>query len=157
MKVHFAEMAFEDANTMTKLFGYEYKTLVYDYTRVNSEGKTVTTQHNYDLENDFPSVFYYSGYVGFAIYMLFIAYFVGLIIVAVITKFKKCVNLENGLLAITFALALGCSQFSGNVLRRPNASIYMSVILAYIYYVTVVRENVRFRDLFSIFKRKKKS
>ena len=157
MKVNFAEMAFEDANTMTRLFGYEYKTLIYDYTRENNEGKIVTSQQIYDLENDFPSVFYYSGYVGFAIYMAFLAYFVGLILVAVITRFKKCVNLENGLLAITFALTLGCSQFSGNVLRRPNASIYMSVILAYIYYVTVVKENVRFRDLFSIFKRKKKS
>ena len=157
MKVHFAEMAFEDANTMTRLFGYEYKTLIYDYTRENSEGKVVTSEYIYDLENDFPSVFYYSGYVGFAIYMAFLAYFAALILVAVITRFKKCVNVENGLLGITFALMLGCSQFSGNVLRRPNASIYMSVILAYIYYVTVVKENVRFRDLFSIFKRKKKS
>ncbi|MBQ4067258.1 MAG: O-antigen ligase family protein [Clostridia bacterium] len=156
MKVNFAEMAFEDANTMTKLFGYEYKTLIYDYTRVNSEGRTVTTQQIYDLENDFPSVFYFSGYVGFAIYIAFLLYFVLLILVAVITRFKKCVNVENGLLAITFALALGTSQFSGNVLRRPNASIYFSVILAYIYYVTVIKENVRFRDIFGIFKKKEK-
>lgn len=157
MKVNFAELAFEDANTMTRLFGYEYKTLIYDYTRINKEGQQVTTQQIFDLENDFPSVFYYSGYVGFAIYIAFLAYFVGLIIVAVITRFKKCVNVENGLLAITFALMIGTSQFSGNVLRRPNASIYMSVILAYIYYVTVVKENVRYRDIFSIFKRKKRT
>ena len=157
MKKNFAELAFEDANTMTRLFGYEYKTLIYDYTRTDEDGNTITTQHIFDLENDFPSVFYYSGYVGFAIYMAFLAYFAGLIFVAVVTRFKKCVNVENGLLAITFALMLGTSQLSGNVLRRPNASIYMSVILAYIYYVTVVKENVRYRDLFSIFKRKKKN
>lgn len=156
-KVHFAEMVFEDSNLMTKLFGYEYCMLLEDYTFVNSSGREVTQQYIFDLENDFPSVFYYSGYVGFAIYVLFLLYFVGLILVAVITRFKKCVNLENGLLAITFALMLGTSQWSGNVLRRPNASVYMSVILAYIYYVTVIKENVKFRDLFSVFKKKKKA
>ena len=155
MKVHFAEMAFEDSNTLTRLFGYEYCTLLQTYTSENISGKPVTKQYVFDLENDFPSVFYYSGYVGFALYMLFLAYFVALILVAVITRFKKCVNLENGLLAITFALMLGTSQFSGNVLRRPNASIYMSIILAYIYYVTVIKENVRFSDLFRVFKKKK--
>jgi len=157
MKVNFAELAFEDANLMTRLFGYEYKTLIYDYTRTNSHGQVVTTQHIYDLENDFPSIFYYGGYVGFVVYMIFLLYFIGLIVVAVITRFKKCITVENGLLAITYVLMLGCSQFSGNVLRRPNASIYMSVILAYLYYVTVIKENVHYRDLFRIFKRKKKS
>ena len=156
-KVHFADMAFEDSSTFTKLFGYEYCTLLYDYTHPDrNTGEIVTTHHIFDLENDFPAVFYYSGYVGFAIYLLFIAYFVWLIFVAVVTRFKKCVNLENGLLAVTFALMIGTSQFSGNVLRRPNASIYMSVILAYIYYVTVIKENVRTRDLLNIFKKKEK-
>lgn len=156
MKVNFAQMAFEDSNTLTKMFGYEYCTLLEDYHYINANGEEVTKQYIFDLENDFPSVFYYSGYVGFAVYMLFLAYFVGLILIAVITRFKKCVNLENGLLAITFGLMLGTSQYSGNVLRRPNASIYMSVILAYIYYVTVIKENVKYRDIFTIFKKKKK-
>lgn len=156
MKVNFAEMAFEDSDTMTKLFGYEYCTLLEDYTFEDSQGKEITKQYIFDLENDFPSVFYYSGYVGFAVYLLFLAYFVGLILVAVITRFKRCVNLENGLLAVTFGLMLGTSQYSGNVLRRPNASIYMSVILAYIFYVTVIKENVKYRDIFTIFKKKKK-
>lgn len=156
-KVNFAEMAFEDSNLLTKLFGYEYITLIEDYTFTDYEGREVTRQYIYDLENDFPSVFYFSGYVGFAIYMLFLLYFVGLILVAVITRFKKCVNIENGLIAITFALMLGTSQWSGNVLRRPNVSVYMSVILAYIYYVTAIRENVKFSDLLSPFKKKKKA
>ena len=30
---------------------------------------------------------------------------------------------------------LGIAQYSGNVLRRPNVSIYLSVMLAYIYYL----------------------
>lgn len=157
MKRNFAKMAFEDSNLLSKMFGYEYCVLIETYEYTNYRGETYTYDYVFDLENDFPSVFYYSGYVGFAVYMLFLAYFVGLILVAVITRFKKCVNLENGLLAVTLGLMLGSSQYSGNVLRRPNVSIYISVILAYIYYVTVIKENVRFRDLFTIFKKKKKA
>ena len=155
MKRYFAEMAFDDATTLEKLFGYEYITLVVDYEHTTLEGKRINKQEIFDLENDFPSVFYYSGYVGFAIYMLFLAYFVGLMLVSLITRFKKTMNVENGALAITFGLMIGTSQFSGNVLRRPNVSIYMSAILAYIYYQTVVKENLQYRDLFRIFKKKK--
>ena len=155
MKRYFAEMAFEDSSTLEKLFGYEYITLIVDYEITDAEGNVRYSQHVFDLENDFPSVFYFSGYVGFAIYMLFLAYFVGLILVSLITRFKKTMTLENGAIAITFALMLGASQFSGNVLRRPNVSIYMSVILAYIYYQTVIKENIQYRDLFRVFKKKK--
>lgn len=155
MKRYFAEMAFEDASTLEKLFGYEYETLIVSYEWTTEDGRTVYVPYVYDLENDFPSVFYYSGYVGFAIYMLFLAYFVGLMIVSLITRFKKTMTVENGAVAITFAMMVGASQFSGNVLRRPNVSIYMSAILAYIYYQTVIKENLKYSDLFRIFKKKK--
>ena len=157
MKRAFAEMAFEDATTMERLFGYEYITLVESYEIEDKNGELVMKEFIYDLENDFPSVFYYSGYVGFALYMLFLAYFIGLIIVAVITRFKKVVNIENGALLISLGLLLGAAQYSANVLRRPNASIYLSVVLAYVYYNTAVKENVKYRDVFRIFKRKKKA
>ena len=155
MKRYFAEMAFDDATMLEKLFGYEYITLIVDFEKTTLSGKKIFTQEIFDLENDFPSVFYYSGYVGFAIYMLYLAYFLGLMLVSIITRFKKTMTLENGALAITFGLMIGTSQFSGNVLRRPNVSIYMSVILAYIYYQTVIKENLQYRDLFRMFKKKK--
>ena len=148
-KRFFAELAWEDSNSLTHLFGYEYITLVENYTTTNAAtGITTTRQHIFDLENDFPSVFYFSGYAGFAVYMVFILYFAWLIFVGVVTRFKKLFTLESGLVYMTFALMLGVSQFSGNVLRRPNASIYMSVILAYIYYLTVIKEGVRPTDIF---------
>ena len=148
-KRFFAELAWEDSNSLTHLFGYEYITLVENYTTTNAvTGITTTRQHIFDLENDFPSVFYFSGYAGFAVYMVFILYFAWLIFVGVVTRFKKLFTLESGLVYMTFALMLGVSQFSGNVLRRPNASIYMSVILAYIYYLTVIKEGVRPTDIF---------
>ena len=33
----------------------------------------------YDLENDFPAVFYFCGYIGFGLYMVFLALFVVMI------------------------------------------------------------------------------
>ena len=105
----------------------------------------------YDLENDFPAIYYMGGYVGFAFYIAFLAYFALLIIVGLITRFKKLFTLESGMVGVTFVLMLGIAQYAGYVLRRPNASIYLSVILAYIYWLTAVRENVKLRDIFKIF------
>ncbi len=119
-KSTFAMLAWEDSDFLTRCFGYEYKTLV-------------TDEEIYDLENDFPAVFYYSGYVGFALYMLFIAYFVYLIMKEIFKDFKTLISIESGLLCGTFVLLMGAAQLSGNVLRRPNVSIYISLILACIY------------------------
>lgn len=155
-KRYFAEMAWEDSDLFTKCFGYEYITLIESADKIDpATGETEEITTVYDLENDFPAVFYYSGYVGFAIYIAFIAYFALLIIVGVITRFKKLVTPESGMVGIIFTLSLGVSQFSGNVLRRPNVAIYTAVILAYIYYLTVIRENVKLRDIFKVFSKNK--
>lgn len=113
----FAELAWEESDFLTRCFGYEYSTLV-------------TAEEIYDLENDFPSVFYYSGYVGFGVYILFMAYFAFLVLKEIFKNFKNFVTLESGLLFGTFVLLMGAAQLSGNVLRRPNVSIYISMILA---------------------------
>ncbi len=148
-KRFFAEMAWEDADFFTKCFGYEYTTLVWTVEKldpVTLEPEEVT--FIYDLENDFPAVFYYSGYVGFAVYIAFLLYFVLLVAVAVITRFKKMFTVENGALLMIFVMSMGIAQFSGNVLRRPNVSIYIAAVLAYIYYNTVIKENVKPSDIF---------
>ena len=152
----FAQLAWEDSDFFTRCFGYEYSTLIAQYTLEDDEGELHELETIYDLENDFPSVFYYSGYIGFAIYMLFIGYFAALIIVGLLTRGKKLINLETAMVGVTFALAVGSAQFSGNVLRRPNASIYVSVILAYIYYLTVIQYDVKLRDIFGICSREKR-
>lgn len=119
-KAIFAELAWEDSDFITRCFGYEYMTLI-------------TDEEIYDLENDFPAVFYYSGYVGFAVYMLFLAYFVFRIFKELFVDFKTLISIESGLLCGTLVLLLGAAQLSGNVLRRPNVSIYISLILACIF------------------------
>jgi hypothetical protein len=155
-KRFFADLAWEDSDLFTRCFGYEYITLVERYSLEVEEGEFQEMEMIYDLENDFPSVFYYSGYIGFAIYILFLLYFAGLAVVGVLTRGGKLITLETAMVGITFGLAMGASQFSGNVLRRPNASIYVSVILAYIYYLTVIQYNVKLRDIFGVFSKEKR-
>ena len=61
-KTMYAQMMWQEKDFLTHLLGFEYSDMVYDGTI-------------YDLENDFPAVFYFCGYVGFALYMLFLAVF----------------------------------------------------------------------------------
>lgn len=51
-----------------------------------------------------------------------------------IKNFKGSFFFFNFILAVTYVLQLGLAQFSGAILRRPNASIYMSLIIALIFY-----------------------
>ena len=42
---------------------------------------------------------------------------------------------------------MGLAQFSGSVLRRPNVSVYLSLVLGLIYYQTVVKPADEENDL----------
>ncbi len=132
----FAELKWEDSDLLTRMVGYEYSTLV-------------TDKEIYDLENDFPAVFYFSGYLGFALYIAFIIYFVWLAAKTFFTDFKRLITMESGMLCLSVALLLGAAQFSGNVLRRPNVSIYLSLLLAcmYIMYSKNKGENAKHGSL----------
>lgn len=112
-----AKLIWNESSTITKLFGIEY-----------------TEMEGYDLENDYPAIYYYYGYVGFVLYMLFIAYFVFLIVKTLIKYFKDAYFLFNFILALAYALQIGLAYFSGAILRRPNASIYMALIIGMIFY-----------------------
>ena len=112
-----AKLIWEDSNMLTKFFGIEF-----------------TEMEDYDLENDYPAIYYYYGYIGFGLYVIFLAYFLILIIKTLIKNFKGSFFFFNFILAVTYVLQLGLAQFSGAILRRPNASIYMSLIIALIFY-----------------------
>lgn len=92
-----------------------------------------------DLENDWPAIYYYYGIVGLGAYAGFILYFAVLIIRRLFRNFKTAFTADNFILLITFALLVGLAQFSGSVLRRPNVSVYMSLVLGLIYYQTMVK------------------
>ena len=116
----------EETDTLTKFVGFETS-------RVDTEG-------DYDMENDWPAVFYYYGYLGFALYVGFILYFVLRILRTLLRDFTGSFTALNFALALTLALQLGLAQFSGALVRRPNVSIYLALILALIWYQTRGKE-----------------
>lgn len=123
MKTTYASLIWDECDTLTKLVGFE--------------ATDVCGNRHYDMENDWPALFYYYGYVGFGLYVAFILYFVFLILRRLIQDFKGSLTMENFALLLCLVLQLGLAQFSGAVLRRPNVSFYLALVLALIYYKTV--------------------
>lgn len=146
-KATFAKLVWEEKDLPTKLLGFEYSDMLMG-------------EATYDLENDFPAVFYFCGYLGFAIYLLFCLYFVFVIIRALVADirrelpqkraekrlrqvkgtgkallsgFQRFMTIETGVVGMTFLLAVIAAQISGNVLRRPNVTPYFAVAAAYLY------------------------
>lgn len=124
MKTTYASLVWDEKDTLTHLVGYEPSDMWYN-------GGT-------DLENDWPAIYFYYGYIGLAAYVLFLLYYVYLILRRLIADFRGTVTLENFFLLLLFFLHIGLAQFSGSVIRRPNVSIYMALIMALIAYKTVL-------------------
>lgn len=129
----YARLVWQEQNAVTRLLGFEYREMI--------AGTT-----NYDLENDFPAVFYFFGYAGFALYLLFFAavavraVWVRLQVVGGaerelsgkggLARFRRFLSLDTGVVGITAVLGLAAAQMSGNVLRRPNVTPYLAAALA---------------------------
>lgn len=126
MKVNFGRLVMKDKDIGTLLFGMEDADMVYN-------------GNIYDPENDFPAVFFYYGIVGIALYVAFLGYFAWILCKDIFKSLKK-LPVEKVVLALSLLLSIGCAELSANVLRRPNASIYISLLLAYAYYVCKVKK-----------------
>ena len=159
-KSMYAKLMWEEKDFLTHLFGFEYSDMVYDGTI-------------YDLENDFPAVFYFCGYIGFALYMIFLALFAVMIFkafgedVAAAWKTQNSkgkrsplrkslyafgggvqsfLTMEMGAVGMTFLLAAIAAQISGNVLRRPNVTVYFAIAAAYLTYLTIIERRDQKRE-----------
>lgn len=124
MKRTYAELTFEDCDVPTRLVGFEI-------------AKMGTGEITLDLENDWHALFYYYGYLGFILYAAFVLYFVFRVLRALLRDFRGCYTPLNYTLVVSLALQLALAQFSGALLRRPNVSVYTSLVLALIYFQTV--------------------
>ena len=129
IKNAYASLMWDHSDTLTKIFGIDVS--------------DIWLTGGMDLENDWPAIRYYYGYVGFAAYAAFILYFVYLIIRRLCRDFKGSFTADNFILLVTFALLIGLAQYSGAVLRRPNVSIYLALVLGLIHYQTAVNPGSR--------------
>lgn len=120
IKLCYAGLLWEDCDLQTRLVGFEISELGFDGT--------------HDLENDWPALYYYYGYFGLTLYGLFVLAFVLRMLRKLFSDFRGSLTEENFSLALSLALLLGLAQFSGAVLRRPNVSIYLALVLGLIWY-----------------------
>lgn len=120
MKLNYNLLQWRQQDIFTKMFGMHYS-------------MELCGNENYDLENDMLGILFLSGYVGFALYLVFIGYFVVIILKKLIMNFRETFSVELGSVIIGLCIAAITAVFTAGILRRPNASFYMSVLLAYSY------------------------
>lgn len=125
-KLNFAKMLMEDSPVSSRIFGL-------------SLSRFTVNNHTYDVENDLHGIYYLYGAAGILAIALFFLYFVALILWALFKNAKKYFTLEAASYGIAFLLCAAHVYFTAGVLRRPNASIYLSAILAGIYYLVKLR------------------
>lgn len=126
-KIMFAKMLMNDSPFSARLFGLELSRF--------TVGKNI-----YDVENDLHGIYFLYGWVGLGAYLLFLAYFVGLVAWALFKKFKRYFTLEAAGYGIAFLMCMAHCYATAGVLRRPNASIYLSAILVGMYYLVKIRK-----------------
>jgi len=119
-----AHLIWEDSDFVTKLTGFEFA-------KVDWPGDPL------DLENDWHAIFYYYGVAGFTAYALYMLYFIFLVLRKIKENFTGSLTLINFTLILSFVVLIGLAHFSGALLKRPNSSIYMALIMALIRYQTL--------------------
>ena len=122
MKNVYVRFIFEDSDLFTRMFGIEYDSIGKD--KVN------------DLENDWFAILFYLGYFGFALAAAAVLYLLYRILRLLIRDFRGALTDLNFALLLGFAMQLGMGYFSGAVMRRPNASVYVALFIAMIFYNT---------------------
>jgi len=127
-KIIYCKLLMEEQDSvLSKLFGMELSRMIY-------------AGNNYDVENDFHGIYFLYGWTGLLLIIGFILYFVYLIVKALIKDFRKYFTFEAGAFGMAFCLALIYAYSTAGVLRRPNSSFYLSIVLAVIYYLTVIKK-----------------
>ena len=127
IKIAYCELLMEDHPAISAFSGVEL-------------GQTVVGDRTYDVENDFHGIMFLYGYIGLALLVAFLLYFVYLVIRALCTDFFKYMTMDAGVFGMSFLIALISAYNTAGLLRRPNASFYLSVVLAVIFYLVKIRE-----------------
>lgn len=103
-------------------------------TKILGIGYSVIGENSLDLENDLTAIFYYYGYLGITIYMIFIGYFICLLARLFLKNYKIIHDAEYVVLVYLILLLIAGGEYSGAFLRKSNANIYLSLFFAIAYF-----------------------
>ena len=132
IKIKFCELLMDESGTLSRLFGLNL--IEMRYQRYDKDSKLVTD--NYDVENDFHGIYFLTGWVGLALMIIFLLWFGLRALWAVIKKPKLCFTPTMAAFALAYGIGLLHAYFTASVLRRNNASVYLAMVLAGLWYLS---------------------
>lgn len=131
MKLHFCELLMSESGLSSHLFGLNLAEMMHK--RIEKDKVYID---NYDVENDLHGVYFLTGYVGLGMMVLFLLCFGLRVLIAVFRDRKRYFTLPVCAFSVSYGLGIIHAIFTASVLRRNNASIYLAVVLAILWYLT---------------------
>ena len=127
IKINYCRLMLNTEPLTSRLFGLSYDEMTYH-------------GYCYDVENDFHGIAYLYGWAGLACLLAFLGYFLVIIVRALIRNARRYFTVEAGACGVALCTALAHIYNTAGVLRRPNASFYLCLILASIWYLIYIRD-----------------
>lgn len=127
IKINYCRLMLNTEPLTSRLFGLSYDEMTYH-------------GYCYDVENDFHGIAYLYGWAGLACLLAFLGYFLVIIVRALIRNARRYFTVEAGACGVALCTCLAHIYNTAGVLRRPNASFYLCLILAAIWYLIYIRD-----------------
>lgn len=127
IRINYCRLMLNTEPLTSRLFGLSYDEMTYH-------------GYCYDVENDFHGITYLYGWAGLACLLAFLGYFLVIIVRALIRNARRYFTVEAGACGVALCTALAHIYNTAGVLRRPNASFYLCLILASIWYLIYIRD-----------------
>ena len=88
------------------------------------------------MENDLHGMYFLTGAVGLGLMIVFLLFFGLRALIAVLRKPRQYFTLPLCAFAISYGLGLIHAYYTASVLRRNNASFYLALVLAGLWYLS---------------------
>ena len=138
-KLSFCELLMEDGSVMQHLFGLnllDMREYVKNGVKNEETGKWEDGYQIFDVENDFHGIYFLLGLVGLALMLVFLLYFGVRALLRVIRDFRTYFTVDMIAFVGAYVFSLLHAYFTVSVLRRNNASVYLGLVLACLWYLT---------------------
>lgn len=122
-KILFCRMAMDELPVTSRLFGFELATTLYE-------------DGIFDVENDFHGMYFLYGIVGLTLIVAYLAVFAVRALWRMLHDPRRYLTLPVCAYSTASAILVINAYFSASVLRRPNASVYLSIALAVLWILT---------------------
>lgn len=138
-KITFCRLLMEDGGILSRLFGLNLSEMFQFipngfYNPAN--GLWEDGYESLDVENDFHGIFFLTGLVGLALMAAYLLYFALRIVLALRRLWKTELFLDLAGFSAAFCCAVLHAAFTASILRRNNASVYLAIVLAAVWYLS---------------------